>query len=163
MKINAGSGIERFHIKNWVNVDILPACKPDLLLNMGADPWPWPDSSAGSIRADNLLEHFDKDEDLHFMNEAWRVLVPGGRLWLRVPNSLLWWDGAAGDPTHKRYFTPKSFQYFDVICPTHQNYGRSYGYKSWSLVENNDFQEMKPFSDSIVTKAFFERIYRPVK
>ncbi len=44
------------------------------------------------------------------MNEAWRVLKPGGRMENVVPHAST--PGALQDPTHQRYFVEQSWWYF---------------------------------------------------
>jgi len=162
MKLNLGCGAQRFHRSGWVNVDSNPACEPDVLLDVGCSSgWPWDDNAVDEIRCDNLLEHLDNDQFLRCLNEAWRVLDRGGVFWLRVPNAKLWPDGAFGDPTHRRFFVDKSFQYFDGACPTWRDYGASYGFQPWKLVKKSDYSAPDPRGD--VGKAFFEREYTPVK
>lgn len=129
MKLNIGSGMKRFHMRDYVNVDILPDA--DKVFDLTSGPWPWASDSINYIRADNLLEHFDNDEFVFVMNEAHRVLIPHGAFWLRVPDAERWPDGAFGDPTHKRYFFPRSFYYFDHDRDQWRNYGQGYGFKPW--------------------------------
>lgn len=128
MKLNIGSGMKRFHMKGYVNVDILKDA--DVVLDLTGH-WPWGNDSIDYIRADNLLEHFDNEEFMHVMNIAHYVLKPHGEFWLRVPDAERWPDGAFGDPTHKRYFFPRSFYYFDHDRDQWKNYGKGYGFKPW--------------------------------
>jgi len=44
------------------------------------------------------------------MNEVWRILKPGGRFHGAVPYALSMW--AVTDPTHKSFFTDRTFDYF---------------------------------------------------
>jgi SAM-dependent methyltransferase len=154
MKLNLGSGMKRFHMKDYVNVDILPDAEVVFDLAMGAD-WPWSPGSIDHIRADNLLEHFDNDEFMFVMNEAHRVLKAHGEFWLRVPDCERWPDGAFGDPTHKRYFFPRSFYYFDSGRDQWKNYGKGYGFKPW-IVKVDRVQ-------TSVVGRFFEASLVPVK
>lgn len=70
--------------------------------------WALPDSSVGVLRAHDAVEHLR--DPIHTMNEAWRVLAPGGWLFIHVPstNGL----GAFCDPTHKSYWNKLSFRYY---------------------------------------------------
>lgn len=127
-KLNLGCGAK--HLEGFVNIDwVEPA---DLVLNVGKDTFPYPDNSVERIEADNLFEHFDNDEFLHVMKECHRVLKSGGELFFIVPDALHWMDGAFGDPTHKRFFVPRSFYYF-TDCPTYHNYGKPYGFPMYKL------------------------------
>jgi len=126
--INLGSGTK--HKKGYVNIDyVAPA---DVILNIAKEKLPFEDGSVDKIEADNFLEHLDNEEFMHVMNECWRVLRPAGIFWFVVPDALRWPDGAFGDPTHKRFFVQRSFNYF-TDHPTYHNYGKSYGFKMWRL------------------------------
>lgn len=66
--------------------------------------WSWPDNSVEAVHTSHFIEHLDALERVHFVNELWRVLVPGGKCDFIVPH----WAScrAYGDPTHK--FPPVS-------------------------------------------------------
>lgn len=130
MKLNLGCG--KKHIGGFVNIDFVEPA--DLILDIGKDRFPYDDNTVDRIDADNLFEHFDNDEFKHVMNECHRVLRVGGILYFIVPDALHWVDGAMGDPTHKRFFVPRSFLYF-TNSPTYHNYGKSYGFPMFNLVD----------------------------
>lgn len=130
IKLNLGCGDK--HLDGFVNVDwVEPA---DLVLDVSKDRLPYEDGTVDRIEADNLLEHMDNDAFMHVLNECHRVMKSGGEMMFIVPDSLHWPDGAFGDPTHKRYFVPRSFYYF-TDTPTYHNYGKSYGFKMWLLAD----------------------------
>jgi predicted SAM-dependent methyltransferase len=58
----------------------------------------------------NIFEHLPSK--IHTMNEAWRVLEPGGALEIIVPTTD--GRGAFQDPTHVSFWTPNDAWYF---CP----------------------------------------------
>lgn len=95
----------------YESVDLLDA---DHIADLNK-PWPFADNMAGVIRAYHVLEHLD--DPIHFFNEAYRVLAPGGFLLIEVPSV----DGAGAfaDPTHKKYFNTLSFEYY-----TNKQYAR---------------------------------------
>lgn len=69
------------------------------VLDLTATPWPWADSSVAEAHSSHFLEHLDGIERVHFVNELYRVLVPGGKVTLVVPH---WCSMRAyGDPQHK--------------------------------------------------------------
>lgn len=72
------------------------------------EPWPWADNSVGVLRAYHLLEHLP--DTIHFMNEAFRVLAPGGFLLIEVPSTN--GPDAFADPTHVKFFNLQSFEYY---------------------------------------------------
>ncbi len=89
----------------YLSVDLQDS---DYILNLN-DPWHYfEDSSVGVLRAYHVLEHLP--DTIHFFNEAYRVLSPGGLLLIEVPSSN--GKGAFSDPTHVRFFNDMSFEYF---------------------------------------------------
>jgi hypothetical protein len=62
-------------------------------------PWPWADGSVSEAHASHFVEHLTAVERCTFMNELYRVLVPGGTCTIIVPH---WASNRAyGDPTHQ--------------------------------------------------------------
>lgn len=61
-------------------------------------PWPWEAESVEEVHCSHTLEHFERRERVHFMNELYRVLIPGGKATIIVPH----WNSnrAYGDMTH---------------------------------------------------------------
>lgn len=62
-------------------------------------PWPWADNSVAEAHASHFVEHLTAFERVHFCNELFRVLVPGGTCQVIIPH----WAScrAYGDPTHQ--------------------------------------------------------------
>lgn len=92
--------------------------------------WPAEDSTVGVIRAFDAIEHLE--DKAQTMNEAWRVLAPGGVLLVLVPSAdamieslgegrsqLVNGSGAYCDPTHVSYWNEMSFRYY-----TDRNFAR---------------------------------------
>lgn len=73
--------------------------------------WAVSDSSVGLIRASDAVEHLK--DPVNTMNEAWRVLAPGGFFLIDVPstNGL----GAFCDPTHVSFWNKLSFRYYTNV------------------------------------------------
>lgn len=70
--------------------------------------WPLEDNSVGVLRAHDALEHLS--DPIHTMNEAYRVLAPGGWFLINVPSTT--GKGAFCDPTHRSYWNDLSFRYY---------------------------------------------------
>lgn len=62
-------------------------------------PWPWPAGSVEEGHASHFIEHLTGPQRIHFVNELYRVLVPGGKCFVITP----WWASsrAYGDLTHQ--------------------------------------------------------------
>ena len=61
-------------------------------------PWPWKDSSVEEAHASHFVEHLVPEARIHFVNELYRVLIPGGKCTVIVPH---WCSCRAyGDLTH---------------------------------------------------------------
>jgi SAM-dependent methyltransferase len=88
----------------FTTVDLLDA---DVLADLNGR-WPFDDGSIGVIRAAHIFEHLR--DPVHAMNEAFRVLAPGGWLLLEVPSTD--GRGAFQDPTHVSFWNQNSIWYY---------------------------------------------------
>lgn len=88
----------------WTSVDVHSA-----MVNADLNQrWPWEDSSVGVLRAQDFVEHV-KDQ-IHVMNEAYRVLAHGGLFIIEVPSTD--GRGAFQDPSHISFWNRNSFFYY---------------------------------------------------
>ncbi|MFI7293967.1 methyltransferase domain-containing protein [Streptomyces sp. NPDC050121] len=95
-------------------------------------PWPTADDSVDAIRAAHVMEHIPAGEPrLAVMNEAHRVLRPGGVFEIRVPNCLSGTWHAFADPTHVSFWCVESFHYFDGLFAANADYG----IRPWTTIE----------------------------
>ncbi|HLO50019.1 MAG TPA: methyltransferase domain-containing protein [Kamptonema sp.] len=108
MKINVGSGVLK--LDGFINVDHLALPNVDVVHDLNSSPWPFADESVEHIRAYNILEHLGNT--IQVMEEIWRILKPGGTVEICVPyyNSPC----AFQDPTHIKFFTEETMDYFAV-------------------------------------------------
>jgi SAM-dependent methyltransferase len=104
MKINLGCCDRTF--PGFVGVDI--AEPADVIADL-TQRWPWKDSSVEEIRAYDIIEHLPSH--IHTMNEAFRVLKPGGKFDIIVPTTD--GRGAWQDPQHCSFWNRNSFFYFE--------------------------------------------------
>lgn len=113
-----GSGPIALPRPGVVYVDLRPFPGVSLTADLEKTPWPIPDGGAIHANATHVLEHITNFHD--FMDEAWRILHPGGTLLLEVPNvmdRLL----AFSDPTHVRYFTKHTFVNYLTVEGVHRH------------------------------------------
>jgi SAM-dependent methyltransferase len=120
--------------------------------NLALDPIPYPDGMFGSVSAFDFIEHIPRvlavpDERrtvlpfITLMNEIWRVLAPGGRLYAVTPAYPM--AEAFQDPTHVNIITERTHEYFCGPRP----FGAIYGFEGrfellrsqWVRHHNLDF------------------------
>ena len=107
-----GAGHKQPPHPDVVRVDILAGKNIDLVFNLDKTPWPIPDSGARFVNASHVVEHLRSP--ISFFDEAWRILYPGGTMYVEVPDGENI-DMAWCDPTHKRALRLHSFlNYFTV-------------------------------------------------
>ena len=105
-KLNVGSGGKI--MDGWVNVDAHPLLGVDVVHDLDRFPWPFSDNSADEIVASHVFEHVRNP--VEFVLECWRVLVPGGKLTVQCPHWTS--ENAFTDPTHVRFVTDRTFDYW---------------------------------------------------
>ncbi len=82
-KLNLGCGKD--YRQGWVNLDAVASLKPDVVHDIG-QPLPFVDHSFDFVLAQDILEHFTKENVVEVIKEISRVLKVGGELEVRVPN-----------------------------------------------------------------------------
>ena len=128
LKLNLGSG--KRPMEGYVNIDISADC--DVKLDLEEAKFPFADGSCDVIHASHVLEHIQNLIPL--MNECQRVLKPNGKMIVSVPCYPA--PEAFQDPTHIRFFTTKTFNYFDYRSPLFHEH-EHYGIKPFKLVMPN--------------------------
>jgi hypothetical protein len=127
LKLNLGCGSDLR--KDMVNLDLRPLPGVDIVHDINLD-WPFLPDRFEEILASHILEHA---RSLIFqMNQAWKVLSSGGRIFVTVP----WFAGqwAHGDPEHIRFFDHRSF---DPFSDTHHIF-KTQGIKGpWKKVDQD--------------------------
>lgn len=80
-KLEIGSGSIRRD--GWISSDYRPGC--DLMLDI-TRKWPFSNGGIDELYCCHVLEHFDHKELKFILSEAYRVLSPGGRFRISVPD-----------------------------------------------------------------------------
>ena len=119
LKLHLGCG--KSLLPDYIGVDLSPQLGVSVVCDLSKKPWPFQDSSVASCVLLNLLEHLP--DTIQVMEELWRITKPGGVVSIQVPyyNSA----GAFQDPTHVKFFTERTFDYFTTDGTTelsHYNY-----------------------------------------
>jgi len=106
--LNFGCGT-RIH-PQWTNIDFHSDNSNVRRVNLLAG-FPFPANSFDAVYSSHVLEHFDKQQGNFLINEAYRVLRPGGLLRIVVPNLqgscaeyLRILDLSDSDPEKEKYY-----------------------------------------------------------
>lgn len=94
-------------INAWEGYETVDLFDAEIVADLN-QPWPFEDNSVGVIRASHIFEHLR--DPIHTMNEAFRVLAPGGWLLIEVPSTD--GRGAFQDPTHVSFWNQNSIWYY---------------------------------------------------
>jgi SAM-dependent methyltransferase len=121
IKLNLGCN-DRL-LRGYINVDRVPPA--DQLVDL-SQPWPWSDNAVAEILAQDIIEHLP--DKILTMNEAWRILEPGGVFDIDVPTTD--GRGAFQDPTHTSWWNRNSFFYFTDGIAERERFGKAYGVRA---------------------------------
>ncbi len=111
-----------------VGLDRLALPGVDIVHDIDTLPWPIADDSFDEVRCSHVLEHVD--DICGVMDELHRITRPGGRVRVAVPYFARY--SAFKDPTHRRFCTWESFNYF--VEGTEER-DRSYSRQAFRYVE----------------------------
>lgn len=112
----------------------------DIAFDLNVLPWPVESEAYDEVIAVDIFEHLIIP--VHdWLAECWRILTDGGTLKFRVPHYS---DAIAYEnPTHRRAFTERSFDFWDP----NKSYYKEYGYfdpelagdgKLWNVESNRE-------------------------
>jgi len=82
LKLNLGCG--DYPLTGFVNVDATAIRGVDAVISV--PPLPWPDKSADEIYCGHFLEHLSFAQAGELLSECFRVLQPGGKIGVVVPD-----------------------------------------------------------------------------
>jgi len=136
-KLDVGCG--PYCLEGFTGIDISKEVDAPLQLDMEQGLLPFEDESIEEIYCSHFLEHINNLIPL--MNEFHRVLTPRGALRVRVP--VLPSMAAFQDPTHVRFFTPVTFNYWHTPDQLWETVGRTYGIKPFNQMKQqivNDWE-----------------------
>lgn len=134
LKLHLGCG--KSVLPGYTGVDLSPQRGVSVVCDLSRKHWPFQDSSVETCIVFNLLEHIP--DTVQMMEELWRVTMPGGVVHIQVPyyNSA----GAFQDPTHVRFFTERTFDYFTVDGTTELSHYNYYSHARFEI-EKLDFHQ----------------------
>ena len=91
-----------------IGIDNDPNTSADVIHDLNVFPYPFPDNKFNEIHCDSILEHLD--DFFRVMEEIHRITTYAGIVRIKVPYYTSF--DAYTDPTHKHFFTSRSFDYF---------------------------------------------------
>jgi SAM-dependent methyltransferase len=104
-KLNIGCGNDIR--KDYINLDIAKLPGVDVVCDIDNSPLPFEDNTFEHIICNDVLEHVNLEKVLR---EIHRILVNDGVLEIRVPHFTS--SNNFIDPTHKRMFSYRTFNFF---------------------------------------------------
>lgn len=148
-KLNLGCGQD--YKKGWLNLDINRGVKADIYADL-QKPLPFKNNRFSQILAQDILEHFTKEEGEAILKECWRVLKFGGIIKVRVPHLQAIIDQFGNDQKVLIHFL------YGDTSKTGEFGAHKFGYTQETLTENFkklDFEviQMKKETTNIVCEA----------
>jgi len=97
-------------VNGFIGMDIRDLPGIDIVHDLNLTPWPIQDESVDLIVASHVIEHVNCV--ISFMSETYRMLKRNGMLIIRYPHYSQ--RHTFRDPTHKRFMTLESLDYFII-------------------------------------------------
>ncbi len=109
-----------------IGLDVAPLPGVDVIHDLAEVPYPFEANTFAEVHLYHVLEHVI--EPLKILDEVWRICVPGAVLYIKLPHFSSF--HAWADPTHKRAFSYRTFDYLT------SNSGYEYYFKgSFEILE----------------------------
>jgi SAM-dependent methyltransferase len=99
--------------KQWFGIDYRKLPGVDLVQDLESFPWALPSNSFDIAISSHVVEHISPAHGvfISWMNEAWRILNPGGQFIIGAPYATS--VGMLRDPTHCNFVNEETWSYFD--------------------------------------------------
>jgi SAM-dependent methyltransferase len=101
-----------------LGIDVNANSDADVIHDLNAFPYPFDEDAFDRVHCDGILEHLDNVVGV--MEELHRITRPGGVVEIITPYFTS--VDAFTDPTHKHYFSARSFTYFTGEFPEYGFY-----------------------------------------
>lgn len=136
-RLNLGAGGRCMAGPGWVNVDRIALPGIDVVHDLNVAPWPFAADSIGEVTAKDVFEHID--DAVTFLSECHRVMAPWSVLTLQT---TLWQHiSAYTDPTHKRFPTPHTLDYWIPGTVYYREHNAAYG--NFAFARNSYFSDQR--------------------
>ena len=111
-------GCGRAKTPGAIGMDSNPNSDADVIHDLDVFPYPFLDESFDRVVCNGIIEHLDNV--VHVMEELYRVCRSGATISITTPYFTS--VDAFTDPTHKHYFSSRSFDYFTGNFPEYSFY-----------------------------------------
>ncbi len=111
-------GCGRAKTPGAIGVDVSRNSDADVLHDVEQFPYPFRDNSFDRVVCNGIIEHVDNV--VRVMEELHRICRPGGFILITTPYFTS--VDAYTDPTHRHYFSSRSFDYFTGEFPEYTFY-----------------------------------------
>ena len=148
--LDVGCGTSK--MPGTMGIDIVKLEGVDIIHDLNILPWKdIDDESYDWIVMRDILEHLDNT--INIMRECYRILKPGGKLYIRV----VYWNhkNSFSDPTHKKFFTETTFRFFTGEL---RPYYMDFSFKDLKIDYTFDPRAVKKFGTNkkkLMKKAYF--------
>jgi SAM-dependent methyltransferase len=88
--------------QQWINLDMNPKAKPDVIHNLNELPLPFADDMFDCVLATHIFEHLEKTQWVKVVADIHRILKPNGTMIAVTPHGSS--DVALGMAQHKQAF-----------------------------------------------------------
>lgn len=138
-------------------LDVLPFPGLDVVHDLNVSPWPFPAESFDEVVALHVVEHLR--DLIQFMNEAHRVLRPGGALYLETPEAGGCYDLTHADPTHVRCYRRHTFINYFI-----RSEAPKFGYtdKHWAVLDIRVVDDVIRLHASPIKPLYGAEAYSPI-
>ncbi len=104
-----------------IGIDRNPDSQADVTHDLDVFPYPFEDDEFDEVLCNQVLEHLA--DVFAAMEEIHRISKPGALVKIWVPHFSS--CDAFGDPSHRHFFSARSFDYFTGDCPELSYYSRA--------------------------------------
>ena len=111
-KVDIGCGAAKAGV-DWFGIDYRKLPGVDLVQDLEKFPWKVGSETFNTALSSHVVEHINPSHGIFisFMNEAWRILKPGGEFIIGAPYATS--TGMFRDPTHCNFINEETWAYFD--------------------------------------------------
>ena len=151
LKLNLGCGENSY--EGYINVDKSKLSGVDFIWDLEKTPLPFKTNSVSEIKCEHILEHIENFIPL--IEELHRICKQGAII--KISGPYYKYEAAYRDPTHVRFFTEHSFDYFqEGVKFSHYSKAR-FKVKKMEL-KNHFFSDVKNLHKKIIKFIPFKRI-----